>query len=71
MTNYKNKQDGLIKMIIVIVIAIAILSWYGVDIKEFFLSEQFQDNLNHVWNFLKLAWNYIVGVAQKIWNLIA
>ena len=48
MKKYNSQQKGLIKMIIIIVIAIAILSWYGVDIKEFFTSPQVQKNFGYV-----------------------
>ena len=69
MSAYKNKQAGLIKMIIIIVIAIAILSWYGVDIKEFFTSPQAQKNFGYVWNIIKDVWtNYLAGPAQKAWE---
>jgi hypothetical protein len=37
-SKFKNKQGGLIKMIIVIIIAIAVLSYFGIDIKNFFTS---------------------------------
>jgi hypothetical protein len=65
-----NKQSGLIKMIIVIVIAIAILSWYGVDIKEFFTSEQAQKNFGYVWNFISDVWTtYLADPAHKLWGI--
>jgi Holliday junction DNA helicase RuvB len=66
----KNKQGGLIKMIIVIIIAIAILSWYGMDIKDFFTSPQAQKNFGYVWTFLKDAWtNYLAVPAHKVWGI--
>ncbi len=65
-----NKQHGLIKLIILIVIAIAVLSWYGIDIKEFFMSEQMQKNLGYIWNFIKEIWtNYLAGPAHKLWTI--
>jgi hypothetical protein len=71
MSNYKNKQSGLIKMIILIVIAIAVLSWYGVDIKDFFNSPQVQKNFGYVWSFIKDIWNdYLAGPAEKLWGII-
>ena len=69
MTAYKNKQGGLIKMIIIIIIAIAILSWYGVDIKEFFTSPQAQKNFGYIWNFIKEVWsNYLAAPAHSAWS---
>ena len=57
-------------MIIIIIIAIAILSWYGVDIKEFFTSEQAQKNFGYVWDFLGDTWsNYLADPAMKLWDV--
>jgi hypothetical protein len=68
--NYKNKNGGLIKMIIVIIIAIAILSYYGFDIKNFFTSPQAQKNFGYVWNFITDAWtNYLAEPASKVWGI--
>jgi hypothetical protein len=66
---YKNKQGGLIKTIILVIIAIAILSYYGVDIKNFFTSPQAQKNFSYVWNFIVDIWtNYLATPAQNIWQ---
>ncbi len=70
MNQYKNKEGGLVKLIIVIIIAIAVLSWYGVDIKEFFTSEPVQKNFAYIWNFIKDVWNdYLANSAQKLWGI--
>lgn len=70
MKNYKNKQGGLVKIIIVVIIAIAVLSWYGVDIKEFVNSPQVQKNFGYVWNFVKGVWtDYLAAPASKVWDL--
>lgn len=67
---YKNKQQGLIRMIIIIIIAIAILSWYGVDIKKFFTSEMAQKNFGYIWTYLKDVWvNYLALPATKVWGI--
>jgi hypothetical protein len=69
--NNNNTQDGLIKMIILIIIAIAVLSWYGFDIKEFFMSEQVQKNFGYVWDIIKTVWNdYLAGPARALWGII-
>jgi amino acid transporter len=68
--NYKNKQGGLIKLIIIIVIAIAILSYYGFDIKNFFTSPQAQKNFSYVWDFITETWtNYLAEPASKVWGI--
>ena len=64
------KEQGLVKMIILIIIAIAILSWYGVDIKDFFMSEQVQKNFSYVWGFIKDIWSdYLATPASKLWDI--
>jgi len=71
MNNSKNKQAGLIKMIILIIIAIAVLSFYGVDIKDFFTSPQAQKNFGYVWNFISGIWtDYLSGPIHKLWGII-
>ncbi len=67
---YKNKEQGLVKMIILIVVAIAVLSYFGVDIKAFFTSEQFQKNMGYIWTFIKDGWNnYLAAPAGAVWGI--
>lgn len=69
-TIFKNKQGGLIKMVIIIIIAIAILSYYGFDLKTFFTSEQFQKNFGYVWNLITDTWNnYLTEPAHELWGI--
>ena len=64
-----NKESGLVRMVIMIIIAIAVLSYYGVDIKDFFTSEQFQKNFGYVWNFITDIWsNYLTEPAHKVYE---
>jgi len=68
--NYKNKQAGLIRMIILIIIAIAVLSYFRIDIKEFFTSPMFKTNIGYIGNFLKDLWtNYLAEPAHVIWGI--
>lgn len=69
--NNNNTQGGLIKMIILVIIAIAVLSWYGFDIKEFFMSEQVQKNFSYVWDIIKTVWaDYLAAPAKALWGII-
>lgn len=66
----KNKQQGLIKMIVLIIIAIAVLSYYGIDIKEFFTSPQFQKNFGYVRDFITDIWTtYLAEPVAKLWGI--
>jgi hypothetical protein len=68
--NLKNKKAGLIKMIIIIIIAIAIVSWYGFDLKTFFTSPQAMKNYSYVWNIITDVWtNYLATPAGKLWDI--
>jgi hypothetical protein len=52
-----NKRGGFIKSIIIIIVAIAILSYYGI-------------NLDDIWSFVLTIWNdYLLGPATYLWNL--
>lgn len=61
----KNKNGGFIKMIIIIVIAIVVLSYYGFDLKSIFTSDQVQDNLAYVWDIVVKIWDLFIAY---IWN---
>jgi len=66
----KKQPQGLIRMIILIIIAIAVLSWYGVDIKNFFSSELVQKNFSYIWNLIKDIWNnFLVTPAIYLWGI--
>jgi len=65
-----NKQQGLIKMIIVIVIAIVILSYFGLDLKNIWTSDQVQKNLGYVWNLIVSIWhNYLSTPFEYLWGI--
>jgi len=50
-----NKTSGFIKMIIVIIIAIAILSYYGINLKQ-------------IWDFILYIWNtFLAQPAMFLW----
>lgn len=56
MKKYQTNR-GFIKSIIIIIIAIAILSYYGIDLSD-------------IWGFIVSVWNNIlVGPATYLWNL--
>lgn len=62
---------GLVKTIVIFVLALIIISYLGLNIKSIVASQTFQDN----WTFIKdLAiniWsNYLKGIIDFIWNNI-
>ena len=66
------KKQGLIKMIILIVIALIVLGYFGFDIKGIMSSSTVQGNLSYVWDFVKTFWNnYLAAPVVYVWdNLI-
>lgn len=66
----RTNQQGLIKMIIIIIVAVVILSLYGVDLKNIFMSEQVQRNFHYIWNFISGIWdNYLAGPFMYFWGI--
>lgn len=58
-------------MIIIIIIAVAILSWYGVDLKKFIESPAMQRNFGYIWDFISGVWSdYLAGPASKLWDIV-
>ena len=66
-----NKQAGLIKMIVVIVIALIVLGALGFNIKDIINSEKVQTNLHYAWDLVKMVWNnFLAAPAIWIWDKI-
>ncbi len=64
-----NKQNGFIKLIILIIIAIIVLSYFGFDLRSIIESPGTQDNLHYVWGGVITVWdNYLAGPAYYLWN---
>ena len=64
-------NKGFVKLIILIIIGIAILSYFNIDIRSILDSNSFRDNLSYVWNFIWNIWsNYIKGPFVFLLNWI-
>ncbi len=58
-------------MIVVIVVAILILSYFGFNLKAIAESDTSKSNFSYVWNFLTYVWeHFLVTPATFIWNTI-
>ena len=57
----KHKNAGFVKLIVLIVVAILVLSYYNISIKDVVDSPAGQGNINYVKDFLITAWNFIKG----------
>jgi len=68
-------KKGLIKTIIVIVIALIVLGYFGFNIRDIISGPTVQANLNTAWDFVSMIWTqYLSGpviyVAGVLWKII-
>ena len=70
-SHQKNKSGGFIKMILLIVVVLIILGYFGFNVEDIVKSPTVQKNLHYVWNFVSNFWDkYLVGTFSFIWNKI-
>ena len=55
--NYTNRQGGLIKAILIIIVVLLILAYFGLNLRSIVSSPTFQDNWNFLWNGIVNIWN--------------
>lgn len=65
--NY-TKTGGFIKIILIILILVAIISYFGFDLRSIVESEIFQNNLNAVFKVAQNIFNFLAPVFQFIWE---
>jgi len=64
-----NTQHGFIRLVILLIIIIAVLSYFNFDIKKFFESDIVRNNFNYAWNWVMYVWEtYLAGPAGYLWN---
>lgn len=65
----RDVQQGIVKAIIVVVIALLILSYYGFDLRKTVESPTTQSNFSYVTSTISSVWhNYLERPAKFIWN---
>jgi hypothetical protein len=68
---YINQKRGLVKIIILILIAIIVLSYFGFDLRGIIEAPQTQENLSYVWGLAVFVWtNYLMQPVLYFWNNI-
>jgi hypothetical protein len=66
-----NSNRGLVKMIVLIVIALLILAYFGLNLRSIVNSPTFQDNWALIRDAVVNVWNtYLKGPATYLWNEI-
>ena len=69
MFNYPT-NGGLIKTIVIIIVALLILSYFGFNLRNLANSPTTQDNFSYVWNAVSGVWNnYLKAPAIYVYNI--
>jgi len=63
-------QGGLIKTIVLIVIALLIISYYGLNLRDIATSPTAQDNFGYVGSVLGRIWDLTKAPILYVWNEI-
>ncbi|MCX6731622.1 MAG: hypothetical protein NTX55_01380 [Candidatus Parcubacteria bacterium] len=59
----------MLRIIILIIIIVAVLSYFNFDVKKFFESDIVKNNFGFVWNWVSYVWeNYLRGPLDYFWN---
>jgi len=68
---YKTKNQGLIKTILIIVIALLVLSYFGLNLRNIVNSPTGKDNFGYVKSLIVNTWNgYLKKPADYLYNKI-
>lgn len=68
-------NKGFIRTVILIVIALIVLGYFGFDVKEIINGSTVQSNLKTAWDFVLMVWNNylaapVIFIIDFIWNII-
>ena len=64
------RNTGLIYFLILLVIALVILGYYGFSVRQAVQNPTTQDNISYVWNGAVNIWNTFLKVpATYLWNI--
>lgn len=62
-------EKGLIKTVLIIVVALIVLGYFGFNIEDIINTPTVQANLNSTWAFVVNIWNtYLAGPFVYIWD---
>jgi len=61
---------GLIKLLILILIALIVLGYYGISVRNAVQNPTTQDNISYIWTGTVAVWNdYLKAPATFLWNI--
>jgi hypothetical protein len=62
-------KKGLIKTILLIIVALIVLGYFGFNVGDIIKSPTVQANLNTAWDFVMKIWNdYLAAPCLYVWN---
>ncbi|MCR4330751.1 MAG: hypothetical protein NUV49_02635 [Patescibacteria group bacterium] len=65
------RQGGFVKLLVLFVILIIIISYFGIDLRAIVESPETQGNLGYVWSLAVTLWdNYLARPVLYFWNNI-
>lgn len=59
------ENRGLVKAILVIVIALVILGYFGYNLRDIVNSPSVRDNVTYVWELLTKAWDFVKNLFNR------
>lgn len=67
----KNTQKGgFIKLVLLVVVSIVVLSYFGINLKDILDSELVKNNFTAVWDFLNGLWtDYGAPIFSKFFSV--
>lgn len=62
----QGKQErGLIRLIVLIIIAILVLSYFRIDLRKLVNSDLTQANFQYLWGYIVQGWEWLLGLWQQ------
>lgn len=66
-----NNHTGFVQLIVMLVIVLIVLGYFGFNIEKILKSPMVSGNLSYVWNLAVTFWNnFLVGPATFVWDKI-
>ncbi len=63
-------NQGFIRFIILLIIAVIVLGYFGISLRTLFGGGTVRDNFAYARQIIKYVWNtYLAGPAQYLWNI--
>ena len=58
----------MVRLVLLIIVALAVLSYFGVSVRGVVESDMFRENFAYAWNWTEYLWeNHLAGPARYLW----